>query len=215
MLHNEMSVKVKICGITNPADGLAAAEAGADALGFVFYDKSPRNISVTTAAGIIRQLPAFLVKVGVFVNAPADLVVRAVGECGLGLLQFHGEETPDYCLQFGVMSMKAFRLGDTATLQTLKDYPTDAWLLDACTPDKLGGTGERCDWEAGGGGAKAGPAHFPGGRADAGERRRGSAPGASLRRGCLQWRGSRPGPQRPGQGPGVCAGGQERRRPDQ
>ena len=147
MLHNEMSVKVKICGITNPADGLAAAEAGADALGFVFYDKSPRNISVTTAAGIIRQLPAFLVKVGVFVNAPADLVVRAVGECGLGLLQFHGEETPDYCLQFGVMSMKAFRLGDTATLQTLKDYPTDAWLLDACTPDKLGGTGERCDWE--------------------------------------------------------------------
>lgn len=146
-MQNDMSAKVKICGITNPADGLAAAEAGADALGFVFYDKSPRSVSVAAAAGIIRQLPAFLVKVGVFVNAPEDLVLRAVGDCGLNLLQFHGEETPDYCLQFGVMSMKAFRLRDADSLRALKDYPTDAWLLDTCAPDKLGGTGERCDWD--------------------------------------------------------------------
>jgi phosphoribosylanthranilate isomerase len=74
-----MAVKVKICGITNLPDGMAAAEAGADALGFVFYDQSPRHISVEAAAALIRQLPPFVMKVGVFVNAPEDLVIRAPG----------------------------------------------------------------------------------------------------------------------------------------
>ena len=137
-----MPVKVKICGITNLADGMAAAEAGADALGFVFYDQSPRSISIEAAAGLICQLPQFVMKVGVFVNAPEDMVVRAIRECGLNLLQFHGEESPEYCLQFGLMSMKAFRIRDAASLQALPSYHTDAWLLDAYTPDKPGGTGE-------------------------------------------------------------------------
>lgn len=88
-----MPVKVKICGITNLPDGTAAAEAGADALGFVFYDQSPRRISIEAAASLIRQLPPFVMKVGVFVNAPEDLVVRAIRECGLNLLQFHGDES--------------------------------------------------------------------------------------------------------------------------
>jgi phosphoribosylanthranilate isomerase len=142
-----MQVKVKICGITNLADAKAAAEAGADVLGFIFYDKSPRFISCDAAAAIIRELPPFVIKAGVFVDAPEDAVLRAVRECGLNLLQFHGEETPDYCLQFGIMSMKAFRVRDAASLQTLRDYPTDAWLLDAYTPDKLGGTGEAFNWD--------------------------------------------------------------------
>jgi phosphoribosylanthranilate isomerase len=142
-----MPVKVKICGITNRPDGMAAAEAGADALGFVFYDHSPRRISVEAAAGLIRQLPPFVMKVGVFVNAPADLVLRAVRECGLNLLQFHGDEPPEYCLQFGLMSMKAFRIRDAASLQALSGYHTDAWLLDAYTPDKPGGTGETINWD--------------------------------------------------------------------
>jgi phosphoribosylanthranilate isomerase len=142
-----MPVKVKICGITNLPDGTAAAEAGADALGFVFYDHSPRRISVEAAAGLIRQLPPFVMKVGVFVNAPADLVLRAVRECGLNLLQFHGDEPPEYCLQFGLMSMKAFRIRDAASLQALSGYHTDAWLLDAYTPDKPGGTGETINWD--------------------------------------------------------------------
>ena len=142
-----MPVKVKICGITNLADGMAAAEEGADALGFVFYDQSPRHISVEAAAGLIRQLPAFVMKVGVFVNAPEDLVVRASRECGLNLLQFHGDEKPDYCLQFGLMSMKAFRIRDAASLQALRNYPTDAWLLDAYSPGKPGGTGETFNWD--------------------------------------------------------------------
>ena len=142
-----MPVKVKICGITSLSDGLAAAEAGADALGFMFWDWSPRRVSLEAAAGIIRTLPPFIVKVGVFVNAPTDLVYRAIGECGLSLLQFHGDETPDYCLQFGLMSMKAFRIRDEESLRGLPAYRTDAWLLDAFSEDKPGGTGERFNWD--------------------------------------------------------------------
>jgi phosphoribosylanthranilate isomerase len=144
--HN-MPVKVKICGITNLPDGIAAADAGADALGFMFYNQSPRAISIEAAADLIRRLPPFVMKVGVFVNAPEDLVVRAIRECGLNLLQFHGDETPEYCLQFGLMSMKAFRVRDAASLQAVSGYHTDAWLLDAYSPDRPGGTGETFNWD--------------------------------------------------------------------
>jgi phosphoribosylanthranilate isomerase len=142
-----MPVKVKICGITNLPDGMAAVEAGADALGFVFYDQSPRSISLEAAAGLIRQLPPFLMKVGVFVNAPQDQVIQAIRECNLNLLQFHGDEPAEYCLQFGLMSMKAFRIRDASSLQSLRNYPTDAWLLDAYSPGRPGGTGETFNWD--------------------------------------------------------------------
>jgi phosphoribosylanthranilate isomerase len=142
-----MPVKVKICGITNLPDAKAAVAAGADVLGFVFYEHSPRFISWEAAAAITRELPPFVIRAGVFVDAPEDAVVRAIRECGLNLLQFHGQETPDYCLQFGIMSMKAFRVRDAASLQAVREYPTDAWLLDAYTPGKLGGTGEVFNWD--------------------------------------------------------------------
>jgi phosphoribosylanthranilate isomerase len=142
-----MSVKVKICGITNAPDALAAVEAGADALGFMLYESSPRHVSIRDAAEIIRQLPPFVIKVGVFVDAEEDLVVRAIGDCGLSLLQFHGNETPEYCTQFGLMNMKAFRICDAESLKALPDYPTDAWLLDAFVKDRLGGTGEKFNWD--------------------------------------------------------------------
>src|SRR5262249_30669940 len=100
-----MSTKVKICGITNTADGLAASEAGADILGFVFWEKSPRYVSVEAASRIIRLLPPFIVKAGVFVDAPEEDVFRAIQGCDLSLLQFHGHESPEYCLQFGLMSI--------------------------------------------------------------------------------------------------------------
>jgi phosphoribosylanthranilate isomerase len=144
---SKMAVKVKICGITNLRDGMAAAEAGADALGFVFYDQSPRHVTVETASGLASQLPPFVMRVGVFVNAPEDLVIHAIRECGLNLLQFHGDEPPEYCLQFGLMSMKALRVRDAASLRALLSYHTDAWLLDAYSPDKPGGTGEKFNWE--------------------------------------------------------------------
>jgi phosphoribosylanthranilate isomerase len=142
-----MSVKVKICGITNAPDALAAIDAGADALGFVFYDASPRRLTLRAAAEIIRHLPPYVVKVGVFVNASVDRVERAVAECGLNLLQFHGDETPEYCVQFGVMSMKSFRIRDAGSLKALPAYPTDAWLLDAYVADNPGGTGETFNWD--------------------------------------------------------------------
>lgn len=142
-----MSVKVKICGLTNAADALGAAEAGADLLGFVFYEQSPRHVPVAVAAAITRQVPAFVAKVGVFVDAPEELVRRALSECGLSVLQFHGNETPEFCIQFGVMSMKAFRVRDAASLDMLPAYHTDAWLLDAYTAGQLGGTGATFNWE--------------------------------------------------------------------
>jgi phosphoribosylanthranilate isomerase len=142
-----MSMIVKICGITNVPDAVAAVEAGADALGFMFYEASPRQVSIREAAGIIRELPPLVMKVGVFVDASEDTVMRAIGDCGLSLLQFHGQETPEYCTQFGLMSMKAFRIRGAESLAALPDYATDAWLLDAFAKDKLGGTGEKFNWD--------------------------------------------------------------------
>ena len=142
-----MSVRVKICGITNPADAVVAVEAGADALGFNFYDRSPRFIPTKVAAEISRALPPFTLRVGVFVNPSEELVLRAIGECGLSLLQFHGDEPPDFCTQFGLMSMKAFRMRDAGSLKELPEYRTDAWLLDAYASDALGGSGERFNWD--------------------------------------------------------------------
>jgi phosphoribosylanthranilate isomerase len=92
-------------------------------------------------------LPSFVVKVGVFVNPAEKLVLRAIGECGLSLLQFHGDEPPEFCTKFGVMSLKAFRVRDAASLQALTAYNTDAWLLDAYSADQLGGTGATFNWE--------------------------------------------------------------------
>lgn len=142
-----MSVKVKICGITSVADGVAAAEAGADMLGLMFYERSPRHISFATAAEISRALSPFVVKVGVFVNPDEDTVMRAIGECGVTLLQFHGEETPEFCTQFAAMTMKAFRVRDAASLSALPNYATDAYLLDAYSPAAHGGTGAKFNWD--------------------------------------------------------------------
>jgi phosphoribosylanthranilate isomerase len=142
-----VSVKVKICGITNVADAIAAADAGADAIGLMFYEKSPRHISIQAAREIVRELPLHVIKVGVFVNPSEELVMRVISDCGVGLLQFHGDETPEFCTQFGLMSMKAFRIRDAESLRALPMYLTDAWLLDAHVKDKLGGTGEKFNWD--------------------------------------------------------------------
>jgi phosphoribosylanthranilate isomerase len=142
-----MSTRVKICGITNLADAQVAIEAGADALGFVFYDQSPRFISMETAAEISKQLPPFILRVGVFVNAPKEEIVRAIAGCGLSLLQFHGDEPPEFCTQFDLMNMKAFRIRDAESLKELPKYKTDAWLLDAYSSDFFGGSGEKFNWD--------------------------------------------------------------------
>ena len=142
-----MNTRVKICGITSVADGQAAAEAGADLIGLMFYEPSPRYVSLDAAAGIARALPPEVQRVGVFVNPTTELVRRAIGECQLSLLQFHGDEPPDFCTQFGLMSLKAFRIRDAASLDALPNYATDAYLLDAYSPEARGGTGEKFNWD--------------------------------------------------------------------
>ncbi len=142
-----MKTQVKICGVTNMADALAAAEAGADMIGLNFYEKSPRYLSLATAAEISRALPPFVLRVGVFVNPEPAQVLEAIAACGLNLLQFHGDEDSDFCTQFGVMSVKALRVQSAESLQTLANFQTDAFLLDAHSKAGLGGTGEKFNWD--------------------------------------------------------------------
>ena len=142
-----MGTRIKICGITNLADALASVEAGADVLGLNFCEESPRHVLMKTAAEISRQLPPFTMRAGVFVNPSKELVLRAIGDCGLSLLQFHGDEPPELCVQFGLMSMKAFRIRDAKSLNQLPKFQTDAWLLDAFSPEARGGTGEKFNWD--------------------------------------------------------------------
>ena len=142
-----MKTQVKICGITSIADGQSAAEAGADMIGLMFYEQSPRHITLPTAVEISRALSPFVLRVGVFVNPEEALVSRAIAECGLNLLQFHGDEASEFCTQFGLMSMKAVRVRDADSLNQLANFQTDAFLLDAHSKSGLGGTGEKFNWD--------------------------------------------------------------------
>lgn len=144
-----MAVRVKICGITRLEDALFAVNAGADALGFVFYDKSPRYVSAPDAATICNVLPPFVTRVGLFVNAPVDLVHSITQAVPLDLLQFHGDETPAYCAQFGKTYIKAVRVAvDTDLLKYAADFDAACGLLlDAYVPGVAGGTGESFDWK--------------------------------------------------------------------
>jgi len=142
-----MNVKVKICGITNTEDALAAVDAGADALGFMFFAPSPRCVTRKTASAIIRALPALVAKVGVFVNPTDEEVRQAIAECGLDTLQFHGEEPPEFCRQFGLKVLKAFRVQSPETLGLLPNYSDTAWLLDSFVAGTRGGTGNTFNWD--------------------------------------------------------------------
>ena len=140
--------RIKICGISRQPDAQAAAAAGADAIGFVFYPPSPRYVPPGTAAKIARALPPFVTTVGLFVDATDDEVRGVLATVPLGLLQFHGEETPEFCGRFGRPYMKAVRVRyGTDLLQYAANYPdATALLLDAYRPDVPGGTGETFDW---------------------------------------------------------------------
>ena len=141
-----MGVKIKICGITNKADAQLAVELGADALGFIFYPKSPRYIKVTDAANICNALPPFVVKVGVFVDELEYEIEKALGECLLNALQFHGDEPPGFCQKFAAKSIKAIRMRDVSALALAAEYDVDALLLDTYTDSERGGTGKTFDW---------------------------------------------------------------------
>jgi phosphoribosylanthranilate isomerase len=140
-------VKVKICGITNLDDALQALDAGADALGFVFYDLSPRCISFETAERIIAKLPPYVVTSGVFVNNPASFIESAVGHCGINVVQLHGDETPGFCGTIRHTVVKAFRVRNISSLETIRQYSVSGYLLDAYAPGTYGGTGLTFNWE--------------------------------------------------------------------
>jgi phosphoribosylanthranilate isomerase len=141
-----MSTKIKICGITNLDDALLAVELGADALGFIFYQKSPRYIKVTDAANICNALPPFVAKVGVFVDELEYEIEKALNECLLNALQFHGDEPPGFCQKFAAKSIKAIRVRDEESLRAAEEYDVDALLLDTYTHESRGGTGRTFDW---------------------------------------------------------------------
>ncbi|MCK4292493.1 MAG: phosphoribosylanthranilate isomerase [Planctomycetes bacterium] len=142
-------VKVKICGLTNYEDAVAALDMGADLLGFNFYPESPRYVTPEKAAEIISKLPAFIDVAGVFVNASFEEIRRIIDRCRLNWIQLHGDEDPEFCGSFRsvhVKTMKALRVKDTSDIEKADQFFTDAVLLDAFHPEKYGGTGLTFDW---------------------------------------------------------------------
>lgn len=136
--------KVKICGITNEKDAVSACSYGADALGFIFYQKSPRKISLSICREISKKVHPFVLKTGVFVDEEKEKVMEVIKKCRLQAVQFHGEETPQYCQYFKkqILVIKAFRLKDEEDLEKMERYDVDGWLIDTYDPFLKGGTGK-------------------------------------------------------------------------
>lgn len=141
--------RVKICGITRVEDALAAAGSGADAIGLVLYEKSPRHVSLQQAAMLAGMLPPFVSLVGLFVNADAAFVREVLAAVPLDLLQFHGDEQPEYCAQFGRPYIKAIRVKEGVDLLQCAAlfHTAKGLLLDAHVAGIPGGTGATFDWK--------------------------------------------------------------------
>ncbi len=138
--------RIKICGITRLEDALAASAMGVDAVGFVFYDKSPRYIEPMKAAAIIRQLPPFVSAVGLFVNPEQSFIDEVLSLCPLGVIQLHGDESPDFCQAQPRRVLKAIAVHTASDLDKAKQYACPI-LLDAKAPHGVyGGTGKSFDW---------------------------------------------------------------------
>jgi phosphoribosylanthranilate isomerase len=144
-----MRVRVKICGITRPEDGVAAARLGADAIGLVFYAPSPRHVTIAQAQAVCAALPPFVTVVGLFVDAPAPEVLAVLQAVPLDVLQFHGDEAPAYCAAFGRPWLKALRMRDglDVAAEARRYAGAQGLLLDAYQPGQPGGTGTAFDWQ--------------------------------------------------------------------
>ena len=147
MATTGVRTRVKVCGITRPVDARAAAEAGADAIGLVFYPASPRYLSGERAVEIRDALPPFVQSVALFVNPDAPQVAQVIGRVKPALLQFHGEESPQFCAQFGLPYVKACRMKPGVdALEYLQPFSSAAaWLFDSHVAE-YGGVGESFDW---------------------------------------------------------------------
>ena len=142
--------RVKICGITRAEDAIAAAAAGTDAIGLVFYANSPRNISIEQAQAVVAALPAFVTTVALFKDAAADFIEPVLAAVNIDLIQFHGSEDADFCRRFGKPYIKALgMLGELDIEAQAKTYEdARGLLLDAHPPGEAGGSGETFDWNS-------------------------------------------------------------------
>ncbi|MBN4080939.1 phosphoribosylanthranilate isomerase [Caldithrix abyssi] len=139
-------IPTKICGITNLYDAQTAVRHGASAIGFIFYKKSPRAISIAQAKSISNQLSDSVARVGVFVNHTKDFIDRALTEVPLKAIQLHGDESPEFCQRFDMPIFKALHIQDEKSLSVMSNYNVDGFLLDTFSIDQYGGTGKPFDW---------------------------------------------------------------------
>ena len=141
--------KIKICGITNKIDAVEAAKLGVDMLGFVFYRKSKRAVEPRTVRDIVNELPDSILKVGVFVDEDPERVAEIAQDCSLDILQFHGDETKEYCAGFkdDYKVIKAFRIKDRGSLKGINDFDVDFYMLDTYSAGSKGGSGKSFDWK--------------------------------------------------------------------
>ena len=156
-------VKVKICGMTQLKDAAFAVKQGADAVGFIFYNKSPRSVTMKTARDIILKLPPLVDTVGVFVNESVDRINKVANYCGLDLVQLHGEESPVFCRKIQRRVIKAFRVKDLQSIKQLEKYSVSGYLLDTFSDNLHGGTGKIFDWNLALPAKKMGPVILAGG----------------------------------------------------
>ena len=141
-----MSVRIKVCGITRYEDAKAAVGLGVDAIGFIFYPRSPRYVQPEAAREIIKRVPPYVSKVGVFVDEDPQRVHDTIAFTGIDTLQLHGQEDPQYCGRFTVSVVKAFRVGPQTPPIEFDRYPASGFLLDTWDKDSAGGTGKTFDW---------------------------------------------------------------------
>ena len=156
-------VRVKICGMTSLKDALLAVESGADAVGFIFYKESPRNISQKDVKEIVAQLPPFVESIGVFVNETSDKINRIAEQCRLTAVQLHGDESPAFCRRIKRRVVKAVRVKDAESLKGMSDFDVSGFLLDAYNEESRGGTGRVFDWNLALRAKKQGPVIIAGG----------------------------------------------------
>ena len=163
MKDRDTQVKVKICGMTNLKDVKIAVDGGVDAVGFIFYKKSPRSVTMQAVREIVLELPPFVDSVGVFVNETAEQINKIADHCKLDRVQLHGDESPAFCKKIRRRVIKAIRVKDIQSLKKLSDYPVSSFLLDTFSEDQYGGTGKVFDWNLAYPAKKYGPIILAGG----------------------------------------------------
>ena len=163
MVASEKQVKVKVCGMTSLKDALVAVEGGADAVGFIFYKKSPRSVTMKTVREIVLELPPFVDTVGVFVDETAEQINKIADYCNLDIIQLHGNESPTFCKKIRRKVIKAFRIKDMQSVKKISNFQVSGFLLDTFSENLHGGTGKVFDWNLALPAKKFGPVIMAGG----------------------------------------------------